>query len=95
MQNLRLGVAERLGVGYDQVRAHQPDIVYLSVSAFGYGGAVGLSYTLVRRLREGTWAAAGLLALAALSARPTPLPTSVVELDENGEGRPPRSVSIC
>jgi ABC-type phosphate transport system permease subunit len=64
-------------------------------AAFGYGGAVGLSYTLVRRLREGTWAAAGLLALAALSARPTPLPTSVVELDENGEGRPPRSVSIC
>ena len=64
-------------------------------AAFGYGGAVGLSYTLVRRLREGTWAAVGLLALAALSARPTPLPTSVVELDENGEGRPPRSVSIC
>ena len=28
LQNLRLGVAERLGVGYDQVRAHQPDIVY-------------------------------------------------------------------
>jgi len=41
-------------------------------AAFGYGGAVGLSYTLVRRLREGAWAGAGLLALAALSARPTP-----------------------
>jgi crotonobetainyl-CoA:carnitine CoA-transferase CaiB-like acyl-CoA transferase len=38
LQNLRLGVAERLGFGYEQVRAHQPDIVYLSVSAFGYGG---------------------------------------------------------
>jgi crotonobetainyl-CoA:carnitine CoA-transferase CaiB-like acyl-CoA transferase len=39
LQNLRLGVAERLGIGYEQVRAHKPDIVYLSVSAFGYGGA--------------------------------------------------------
>jgi crotonobetainyl-CoA:carnitine CoA-transferase CaiB-like acyl-CoA transferase len=39
LQNLRCGVAERLGFGYEQVRAHKPDIVYLSVSAFGYGGA--------------------------------------------------------
>lgn len=38
LQNLRLGVAERLGFGYAQVHAHKPDIVYLSVSAFGYGG---------------------------------------------------------
>ena len=53
-------------------------------AAFGYGGAIGLSYTLVRRLREGTWATAGLLTLAALSARPTPVPTSMI--DENAEG---------
>jgi crotonobetainyl-CoA:carnitine CoA-transferase CaiB-like acyl-CoA transferase len=33
-----LGVAQRLGFGYAQVRARKPDIVYLSVSAFGYGG---------------------------------------------------------
>lgn len=39
LQNLRLGVAERLGIGYEQVRAHNLDIVYLSVSAFGYGGS--------------------------------------------------------
>jgi crotonobetainyl-CoA:carnitine CoA-transferase CaiB-like acyl-CoA transferase len=39
LQNLRLGVAERLGFGYEQVRARKPDIVYLSISAFGYGGA--------------------------------------------------------
>ena len=38
LQNLRLGVAEHLGIGYEQVREHKPDIVYLSVSAFGYGG---------------------------------------------------------
>jgi hypothetical protein len=66
-------------------------------AAFGYGGAVGLSYTLVRRLREGTWAAAGLLALAALSARPTPVPTAAIDVDEDAdaEGQPPRSASIC
>jgi crotonobetainyl-CoA:carnitine CoA-transferase CaiB-like acyl-CoA transferase len=38
LQNLWLGVAERLGFGYAQVKARKPDIVYLSVSAFGYGG---------------------------------------------------------
>jgi crotonobetainyl-CoA:carnitine CoA-transferase CaiB-like acyl-CoA transferase len=39
LQNLRLGVAERLGFGYEQVKAHKPDIIYaLSISAFAYGG---------------------------------------------------------
>jgi hypothetical protein len=50
---------------------------------------MGLSYTLVRRLREGTWAAAGLLALAALSARPTPV------VNEEAGGPPPRSAPMC
>jgi hypothetical protein len=31
-------------------------------AAFGLGGAVGLTYTLVRRLREIVWIAAGFLA---------------------------------
>jgi crotonobetainyl-CoA:carnitine CoA-transferase CaiB-like acyl-CoA transferase len=31
-------VAKRLGIGYEQVRTHKSDIVYLLVSAFGYGG---------------------------------------------------------
>jgi crotonobetainyl-CoA:carnitine CoA-transferase CaiB-like acyl-CoA transferase len=38
LQNLRLGVAERLGFGYEAVATRRPNIVYLSVSAFGYGG---------------------------------------------------------
>ncbi|HEV8438280.1 MAG TPA: flippase-like domain-containing protein [Methylomirabilota bacterium] len=38
--------------------------------ALGLGGAVGLSYTLVRRLREALWVAVGVLWLAALRARP-------------------------
>ena len=38
MQNFRLGVAERLGIGYEQVKARKPDVVYGSVSFAGYGG---------------------------------------------------------
>ena len=41
MQNFALGVAERLGVGYDDVRAVRPEIVYSSVSCYGYDGPWG------------------------------------------------------
>lgn len=43
--------------------------------AFGLGGATGLSYTLIRRLREATWALIGYVCFAILSAqrrRPAP-----------------------
>jgi uncharacterized membrane protein YbhN (UPF0104 family) len=44
---------------------------YVAVfGALGLPGALGLSYTLVRRLREAAWTGAGLLWLAALQARP-------------------------
>ena len=62
-------------------------------AAFGYGGAMGLSYTLVRRLREGTWAAAGLLALASLSARPAPVDTPEVDVD-GPRPAPPRCARL-
>jgi len=39
--------------------------------ALGLGGAMGLSYTLIRRLREAVWIALGLLWLASLRARPS------------------------
>lgn len=38
--------------------------------ALGLGGALGLSYTLIRRLREVVWVALGLLWMASLRARP-------------------------
>ncbi len=41
-------------------------------AAFGLPGAVGLTYTLVRRLREITWIAVGFAALSLLSSRPAP-----------------------
>ncbi len=38
VQNFRPGVAERLGLGEDAVRAVQSDIVYTSIAGFGFEG---------------------------------------------------------
>jgi crotonobetainyl-CoA:carnitine CoA-transferase CaiB-like acyl-CoA transferase len=38
VQNFRPGVVERLGVGYEHVRAENPDVVYASLSGFGPDG---------------------------------------------------------
>ena len=58
-------------------------------AAFGLGGGVGLSYTLVRRLREITWATAGMIALTALSGRPAP-----VEVEEGRRPVPATRVHV-
>ena len=38
VENFRVGVAERMGLGYDQLRAENPRLVYASISGFGRGG---------------------------------------------------------
>jgi len=38
LENFRTGVADKLGVGYEAVRARRPDIIYCSVNAFGQNG---------------------------------------------------------
>ncbi|HLY66293.1 MAG TPA: CaiB/BaiF CoA-transferase family protein, partial [Chloroflexota bacterium] len=37
-QNMRPGVAERLGIGYEQLRELRPDLIYCSISGFGATG---------------------------------------------------------
>jgi crotonobetainyl-CoA:carnitine CoA-transferase CaiB-like acyl-CoA transferase len=38
LQNFPPGTAERYGIGYDQVRARKPDVVFASLSCYGHGG---------------------------------------------------------
>jgi crotonobetainyl-CoA:carnitine CoA-transferase CaiB-like acyl-CoA transferase len=38
VENFSPGTAERLGIGYDEVRAHNPGIVYTSGTCYGDGG---------------------------------------------------------
>ncbi|RPI41055.1 MAG: hypothetical protein EHM59_21000, partial [Betaproteobacteria bacterium] len=38
LENFRMGVADKLGIGYDAVRARNPGIVYSSVNAYGRPG---------------------------------------------------------
>ncbi|MDR1998850.1 MAG: CoA transferase [Frankiaceae bacterium] len=38
VENYRHGVVDRLGIGYEQVRARRPDIIYASLNAYGYEG---------------------------------------------------------
>jgi putative membrane protein len=45
-------------------------------AAFGLPGAAGLSFSLVRRLREATWALVGLGALAGFKSRPAGPPAA-------------------
>ena len=36
--NIRGAALEKLGLGYEQMRAHRPDLIWISVTAFGYDG---------------------------------------------------------
>ena len=38
LQNYRAGAVDRLGLGYEAVRARKPDIIYASLNAYGHGG---------------------------------------------------------
>jgi len=65
VENFRPGVAERLGVGYDDLGALNPRLIYCSVSGYGRKGPYaerpaydrilqGLSGAMYRRMPEGT-----------------------------------------
>ncbi len=39
LENFSPGTAERLAIGYDEVRARRPSVVYTSISCYGLGGS--------------------------------------------------------
>lgn len=48
VENFRPGVMDRLGLGYDELRAARPDLVYCSITAFGTGAGAALpGYDLI------------------------------------------------
>ncbi|MDX1383848.1 MAG: CoA transferase, partial [Thermoanaerobaculia bacterium] len=61
VQNFRPGVVERLGIGYEQLSATNPGLVYLSLSGFGPGGphAGRRAYDPIIQARAGAAAAQG------------------------------------
>ncbi|MFC6673125.1 CaiB/BaiF CoA transferase family protein [Marinobacterium aestuariivivens] len=61
VENFKPGVADRLGVGYEAVRAINPDIVYASISGFGQSGENSQlpAYDLVVQAMSGMMAITG------------------------------------
>jgi CoA-transferase family III len=41
VENLRPGVVDRLGIGYEDIKKINPQIIYCSISAFGQNGPSG------------------------------------------------------
>ena len=77
VQNFRPGVLERLGFGYDAVRAIRPDIVYCSISGYGQEGP----YATAPAYDGAIQAVSGLMAVTGTpEGGPTRVGTPVVDL---------------
>lgn len=75
VEGFAVGVAKRLGIDYETVREHKPDIIYASVSGFGQEGP----YAGTSGHEQNYQAMGGLTAASAGPGRPpalTPLPIS-------------------
>lgn len=77
VENYRPGVAARLGLGYDSVRARRPDIVYCSISGYGQTGPAAQR----RAYAPVIHAELGLIDLNARERGTDPLPEAVSHAD--------------
>lgn len=61
VENFRVGVMERLGLGYEQLRALRPDLVYCSISGFGRSGPYSdrAGYDLIAEAMSGFMSVTG------------------------------------
>jgi crotonobetainyl-CoA:carnitine CoA-transferase CaiB-like acyl-CoA transferase len=76
MENFRPGTMERLGIGYEQVKAIRPDIIYASATGFGSSGPMALrpGQDLLIQAYSGLIASTGHL-----HERPVPVGFAVVD----------------
>ncbi len=44
LENFRPGVAERLGIGYEQARTWREDVIYCAISGYGQDGPIGIGH---------------------------------------------------
>ena len=51
-ENFAAGVLERLGFGYEQLKAIRPDVIYVSNSGFGHSARTGRSRPGARSCRQ-------------------------------------------
>lgn len=76
LQNLRPGVMERLGLGYDEVSKLNPRLVYASCSGFGPDGP----YAEFKSLDGVAQAMGGIAAATGMAGQPVPAGVTVVDI---------------
>lgn len=59
VENYAAGTADRLGVGYSDVRALNPSVIYTSISGFGAGGGTGKAMDSIIQAMSGVMYTAG------------------------------------
>jgi crotonobetainyl-CoA:carnitine CoA-transferase CaiB-like acyl-CoA transferase len=76
MENFRPGVMDKLGIGYEAIKARKPDIIYASASGFGTEGPLrdNPGQDLLIQARAGLIAATG-----DIDHKPTPIGNAAVD----------------
>jgi crotonobetainyl-CoA:carnitine CoA-transferase CaiB-like acyl-CoA transferase len=81
VENFRPGVMERLGLGYERLKAIKPDLIYCAISGFGQDGPLRLNpaYDQIIQGLSGVMSVTGITAAYAISA-------ALFRRERSGEG---------